>query len=328
MLLAVLLAAAAVLLWLMVQRREDEREAACSAPATQVIYTGECTVMGEKAVQKAAGENAEAAIQRASAILQELERQWSPECADSAAGQIAADAGLKATVLGEEEFALLQRGFALSEESGGLFDVTAAPLRKLWAEGEPAADQIGSALSLVGWETAVLNPDERSILLPRPGAAVDLSGILWGCAAEQLMAVYEEENLQGAQASFGGMQLLYGQLEEGVPLTAEIRDGDGTVLGTFTGEKMIAATRNEPVLDPRTGKMAETDLTSVTVFAEDPVYADYLADIIYVGGTAGLAPHLEAEYGVAAADSSGALYVSLSLDGVFTAAGDGEGAAP
>lgn len=319
-LLIVLLAAACVLLWLAAGRRESARETAPSAASQQIIYTGECTVMGKLAGQKAAGPGAEEAIQAASAALQELERSWSPDRPDSAASRIAADAGIRATVLDEEEYALLGRGIALSAESGGLFDVTAAPVAALWADGEPSADQIGSALSLVGYGQAQLDPAARSVLLPRPGAAVDLSGILWGYAAGRLLEIYEEAGLQGARASFGGVQLLYGELEEGVPLSAEIRDGEGTVLGTITGSRTIAATQNGPVLDPRTGMPAEAGLVSVTVLAEDPVYADYLADVIYAAGTERLPAYLAEAYGVIAEDEAGKLYVSDSLDGVFTPA--------
>ena len=319
-LLIVLLAAAGVLLWIAAGRRESAREAASSAVSQQIVYTGECAVMEELAEQKTAGPGAEEAIQAAAAALQEIERSWSPDRPDSAASRIAADAGIRATVLDEEEYALLERGIALSAESGGLFDVTAAPVAALWADGEPSADQIGSALSLVGYGQAQLDPEARSILLPRPGAAVDLSGILWGYAAGRLLEIYEQADLQGARASFGGVQILYGELEEGVPLTAEIRDGEGTALGTITGSRTVAVTQNGPVLDPGTGMPAETDLVSVTVLAEDPVYADYLADVIYAAGTEGLPTHLTEAYGVVAEDEAGTLYVSDSLDGVFTPA--------
>lgn len=319
-LLIVLLAAAGVLLWIAAGRRESAREAASSAVSQQIVYTGECAVMEELAEQKAAGPGAEEAIQAAAAALQEIERSWSPDRPDSAASRIAADAGIRATVLDEEEYALLERGIALSAESGGLFDVTAAPAAALWADGEPSADQLGSALSLVGYEQAQLDPEARSILLPRPGAAVDLSGVLWGYAAGRLLEIYEDAGLQGARASFGGVQILYGELEEGVPLTAEIQDGEGKELGTITGSRTVAVTQNGPVLDPGTGMPAETDLVSVTVLAEDPVYADYLADVIYAAGTEGLPAHLTEAYGVVAEDEAGTLYVSDSLDGVFTPA--------
>ena len=141
-LLIVLLAAAGVLLWIAAGRRESAREAASSAVSQQIVYTGECAVMEELAEQKTAGPGAEEAIQAAAAALQEIERSWSPDRPDSAASRIAADAGIRATVLDEEEYALLERGIALSAESGGLFDVTAAPVAALWADGEPSADQI------------------------------------------------------------------------------------------------------------------------------------------------------------------------------------------
>ena len=58
----------------------------------------------------------------------------------------------------------------------------------------------------------------------------------------------------------------------------------------------------------------------MTVLAEDPVYADYLADVICAAGTEGLPAHLTEAYGVVAEDEAGTLYVSDSLDGVFTPA--------
>lgn len=316
-LLAVVLAAAAFLVWTFVQQKESQQETT-SKTSQYLLYTGECNIWDTLVSQRISGENAEAVIQEVTSLLQQMERSWSADRSDSVINQIAADAGIRATQLTEEEFALLEKGMEFSKESDGCFDITDGPLRHLWQEGEPTLDQIGSAVSLVDYTQAILDSENRTIWLPRPGAAISVDGLIWGYAAQQVLELYQQSEITGAEADLGVAQVIYGTQEDGSPCSAVITGKDKRVLGTVSGVDGAFLTCADPPLDPKSGTPFQTDLLSVTVMSEDPIKAQFLATLIMAQGSSALETWMaKTDLGLIIQDASGNITVSDKLAPYF-----------
>ena len=82
----------------------------------------------------------------------------------------------------------------MSERSGGAFDVTIAPVGRLWRRARrdrklPDPARIAEARKLVGSDKMVLDPKARTVQLLKPGMKLDVGGIAKGYAAQAALDV-------------------------------------------------------------------------------------------------------------------------------------------
>lgn len=139
----------------------------------------------------------------------------------------------------------------------------------------------------------------------------------------------DEDEVSYGVVSMTSSMLLYGEKPDGEPFRIAVRGAeDGEILGTAEVQSCFLSTSGgyerfftddsgktySHILDTKTGYPVETDLTTVTVFCENGLLSDYLSTLIYMGGTASLEEHLNAdEYKLVAADNDGNIYVSDGL---------------
>ena len=82
----------------------------------------------------------------------------------------------------------------MSERSGGAFDVTIAPVGRLWRRARrdgklPDPARIAELRQLVGFDKMVLDPKDRTVRLLKPGMKLDVGGIAKGYAAQAALDV-------------------------------------------------------------------------------------------------------------------------------------------
>ena len=339
-LLALALLAAGALIWLLVQRQEEQRLAASSVPQQEIVYTGEEFLMDTFITQRVYGEDGENTVLAVNQLLQDMERVFSNYLPDSEIGKVNAGAGIAAVEVSEETFGVIRRSLELSAASGGIFDITIAPLVKLWGITSenpkvPSADEISNALSYIGYDQVDLDEAAHTVFMPRPGISMDLGAVVKGYAAEKCRDVYEEANVTGALISLGGTVVTVGTHSDGKPFQIGLRDpngGSNDIFGVLSGEERIIATsggyeryfeqdgkRYEHILDPRTGYPVETDLLSVTAVSGDGLLADYLSTTLYMLGSEVLEENLNrAEFSVVAVKTDGTILISDDLKERFT----------
>lgn len=146
------------------------------------------------------GDGAREALAAAAREINRLERELSRTIETSDVYKL--NAGVTATV-GDETAALLRRAVEYSEITGGLFDVTVAPLVTLWGITSdsphiPSQSEIDSLLPTVGSEHIHL--DGNSAMLDE-GCAVDLGGIAKGYASDRVAQVLAQYGVTGAAVS-------------------------------------------------------------------------------------------------------------------------------
>jgi FAD:protein FMN transferase len=108
-------------------------------------------------------------------------------------------------------FELLSRAVRLSEETGGAYDITSAPLWETWGFARRAGNipddaQLAEARSCVGSRLVELNPNERTVRFRKPGVKINVGSIGKGyaldlCAEHLLARDMTDFLLHGGQSS-------------------------------------------------------------------------------------------------------------------------------
>ncbi len=213
------------------------------------------------------------------------------------------------TPLSQVMWDVLQTAKRAAEDSGGL--VTAAVLPHLERAGyvesfERISNGVvstGSSVRQILESMEAIHYDEtaRAILLP-VGMRLDLGGVVKGWAAHQ--AMQQLRDLGPVLVDCGGDIAISAPLSSGEawaigvnnPLnrggrleTLYVLQGGIATSGRDHRKWQQGAEWRHHIIDPRTGRPAETDLLSVTVIAEDVMQAEMAAKkVLILGSEAGL----------------------------------------
>ncbi len=166
---------------------------ACHAMATrfEVVLHGD-----DPAALRAAGEEA-------LRLVEQLEAQLSLFRAGSEIWLLNTRAAREPVRVTPAVFALLQQAQKLSEECGGAFDITIAPLVRCWGymggDGRMARpEEVAEARSKVGMGLVQLGPEEFTVRFAREGVMLDLGAIGKGYAVERAAEVLREAGVTRA----------------------------------------------------------------------------------------------------------------------------------
>lgn len=112
-----------------------------------------------------------------------------------------------------EVFRLLEQAQRLTEETGGAFDITIAPLVRLWGfwgdqRGVPAPEELDRVRALVGMHQVLLDPEDLTVRFAQPGVMLDLGAIGKGYAIERAAALLREGGVS-AGLLHGGTSTVY-----------------------------------------------------------------------------------------------------------------------
>ena len=188
--------------------------------------------------------------------------------------------------------------------SGGAFDPTVAPVMDAWdftgnAPRVPSDEELSALLAHVGLEK--LSVDGNTIALS-DGAQLDLGGIAKGYAGDAVRTVLAEFGVTSAVIDLGGDVGLLGAKPDGSDWRVAVKDPSdpSKFLGVLTAADTFVVTsgiyergfeengvRYHHIIDPKTGKPAESGLVSVTVVCGDGAWADALSTACFVLGEAG-----------------------------------------
>lgn len=226
------------------------------------------------------GENAEEGLAQVKSLLQGLEKDWS---ANLEISKLSAINRGEAAALTEEETAMLAKIEALSTRTGGTFDPKLLAVSRLWGFGTentriPTDAEIAAALTQERW---------------------DLGAALKGYAGQQAAVLLQELDVDRALLNLGGNIQTYGEKPDGTPWKIGIQNPDGgDCLGvvSVTGTMSVVTSgdyqryfekdgvRYHHIIDPTTGKPADSGLRSVTVICWDGLTADALSTALFVMG--------------------------------------------
>ena len=209
------------------------------------------------------------------------------------------------------------------ELTGGAFDVTIAPVFRLWDFRDrkiPEAKELQNALKLVDYRKIWVT--DSLIQIPE-GFEIDLGGAAKGYAVDQAVLKLKSMGIQYALVDAGGdIRALGGRgrnpwkigvrhpRKEGVVRLIELRDASVTTSGDYERYFIKDGVRYHHILDPKTG-YPTNGCVSVTILAERAMEADILSTAVMVLGP------VEGKRLIKNLDNVGALIISETPQGLL-----------
>lgn len=285
--------------------------------------------------------------------LNELEQLFSAHIASSDVCLVNEAAGDHPVKVSGEVFTVLKTAREYAEKSGGAFDPTIGPLVVLWGIGTeneriPSDSEIDAARALVDWQHLVLDEEAGTAFLEKAGMALDLGGIAKGFAADELVCLLKEAGVTSALVDLGGNVYVIGSRpsengnsgvvrgtsgsarassgepwrvgiknpfhpEEGAGLRADVTDTSVVTSGNYERYFEEDGIRYHHILNPKTGRPAESGLISSTIIDNSSLIADVLSTTVFVLGE---------EKGHELLEKEGKEGVCISRDGTVSVTGD------
>ena len=309
--------------------------AAACAPPPDPTWTLDGEAFGTRWIVRIRGPEADSARVRDAieAELDAVDRSMSNWRPDSELSRLNASEDTGPLPISDPLALVLESALRVHDESGGAFDITVAPLLRLFGFGPggnpdqpaPTSGEFEATRSLVGSGLLSVErePGGRAVLHRRiPDVEIDLSGIAKGYAVDRVSSALTERGLTEHLVEVGG------EIQARGEWTAGVQDPSGGLatrvhrsfplrdlgMATSGGYRDFRAADGEEdrfwthILDPRTGRPVERRTGSVTVLAASCLEADAWATALYVlGPDAGLE--------LAEARSIAALFLTANPEG-------------
>ena len=269
------------------------------------FYEMESFCMGTIISQKVYGENAKTAAIEVEDEIKRLEGLMSFFLESSEVSKLNKAAGQYEVELSDEVLFVLNKAKYYSEICQGSFDITIAPIARLWGiftsrEKIPSQEEINEALKLTGHNYLSINNHLKTSKLEKSGQCVDLGAIAKGYAADRAIEIYKQHGVESAFINLGGNVAAIGNKPNGDPFRVGIQNPlleRGQCLGAVNAANKTVVTSGDYVryfekdnkkyhhiLDPRTGYPAESSLISTTIVSKESIDADALSTAIFILG--------------------------------------------
>jgi len=200
---------------------------------------------------------------------------------------------------------LINKADKLSIITDGAFDITIAPLLRLWGFYDdstplaPTDEEIQKTLILTGHGKILIDREYGFVGFREKGMEIDLSGIAKGFAVDQAINTLKREGVRSALVDAGGDIYCLGSAPEGKPWKVGLKHPrKNTIMTVLTLKDIAVATSGDyenfkefeeehfsHIINPRTGYPVRQSPISVTVLARDCTTADGLATALSVLGS-------------------------------------------
>lgn len=246
----------------------------------------------------------------------------------------------KEAVVSEDSAYLLKRSMELWESTEGAFDITIYPVMKAWGfAGEtfqvPEENELGNLLTYVDASRIAFDGEKNKVVLPEQ-VEIDFGGIAKGYTSARVAQIMKEYHIKSAKLNLGGNVQTVGEKTDGSAWRIAIKSPDDTFpyLGVISVKDKAVITSGgyeryfeengiiyHHIIDPKTGRPAQSGLCSVTIVCEDGTLADGLSTALYVLGKdkaiAYWKEHKD-EFEAVLMDDTGMLYVTEGLADSFS----------
>lgn len=246
------------------------------------------------------GRDSEEAVDAAAQEIQRLDALLSTGLAESEVSCLNRN---KSGTLSEDTGYLLRRSLALWEETAGAFDITVYPIMQAWGFDTqqfrvPDEEELRALCARVDASGLAYNEETNALTLPE-GVELDFGGIAKGYASMRVAQIMREYHIRSAKLNLGGNVQLIGARPDGRAWRIAIRNPqpEEPYLGVLSVKDKAVVTSGgyeryfeeagviyHHILDPKTGRPAQTGLVSVTIVSADGTLADGLSTALFVMG--------------------------------------------
>lgn len=223
----------------------------------------------------------ESVLDSAERKLRELERLWSVTDRESEIYELNHANG-KAVTVSDDTAQLVQFSIDMGEKTGGVLDITLYPVLTAWGftagnQQIPSDDVLKERMMLTGIEKIDLFEHTLSI---QPEMQIDLGAVAKGYASDLLTQMLKEQGVSSEIVSLGGNIQAIGSKPDGSDFNISVEhpiDRDSLGIISLSDSCVVTSGAYERyfegedgkvyghILDPKTGRPANTDLDSVTV---------------------------------------------------------------
>lgn len=283
----------------------------------------------------------EALLSEAENMVMDLEERLSVTNPNSEIGKINKD---KIGRLSADSAEILNGGLEICEKTDGALDLSIYPVLKEWGftTGEyqvPSDEAIDALLENVDYSKIQINKNENGtedVVIPE-NMEIDLGSVVKGYTSQALHDYFKENGVESALINLGGNVQCLGKKEGTKPWRIAIKspflDSKTGILGVLNAEDTAIVTSGGyeryfeedghiywHIIDPATGRPAESGLASVTIIGDDGLTCDALSTSLFVKGLDGAISYLEANEGYDAilVTMDGDIYITKGIEDDFS----------
>ena len=237
--------------------------------------------------------------------VQEIENLVSINKEETEIDKLNENAGISPVKLSDTSFEIIEKALYYSKLSTGGYDLTVGPLVKLWNIGLPEAkvptqEEIDEVIKNIDYTKVVLNKDTKEVFLSQKGMLLDLGSIAKGYAADEIVKILKEENINSAIIDLGGNIYALGFKEGNKNWKIGIQnpfDNRGKIVGSLEVSNKTVVTSGvyeryieqdgqtyHHILNPETGYPYETDIAGVSIIADKSIDGDALSTLVFTKG--------------------------------------------
>ncbi len=306
-----------------------------AAASEEIVLTGRAmgTTYRVRALADSATMTADGLQRETDALLERLTQQMSTYRADSELSRFNRQRETNWFAVSREFAVVVEEAQRISRLTGGAFDVTVDPLVRLWGFGPerrtavvPSDEAIAKARRRVDYRRLDARLDPPALRKLNPELSVDLSAIAKGYAVDAVAALLVKSGAGHYLVEIGGELAARGHsalshpwrvgierpLDTGreIERVVELKDRALATSGDYRNFFSAAGRRYAHIIDPRTGRPAAHNLTSVSVAHDSCMTADALATGLTVLGP-------DAGFELAVQNNFACLFI-LRGEGAFT----------
>lgn len=246
---------------------------------------------------------AERLLKRGIAEIKRIENLLSEFLPDSETSRINKLAAINILPIRPECFNLIKRALDISKLTAGDFDITTAPLKKLYNfKNEyfkpPTSQTLRRYLKQVGYQKIKLFDQQQAIHFKNSHMKLSFAAIGKGYASDKVKKLWQAGGLKSGYINASGDISAFGERTDGtawkigianpdnpkkILLYVPLRNACVATSGDYEQYFNYRGKRYSHNLNPHTGKPL-TGLKSVTVFSPSAELSDALATAVYVKG--------------------------------------------
>lgn len=246
------------------------------------------------------GENAETALNRSEERVSELENLWSVTNENSEIYAINHSNG-ESVAVSSETAELIDFSIEISEITDGALDCSIYPILREWGFTTsdykiPTEEKISELLAYTDYRK--INFNGESVQIPK-NMQIDLGAVGKGYTGDLIVEILKENGVESALLDLGGNIQTIGKKPDGTEWKIGLRSpfdegnfatlevSDCAVITSGGYERYFVGDDGETywhILNPKTGKPANSGLISVTVIGNEGRLCDALSTSLFVMG--------------------------------------------